>query len=72
MKGHIHTLVPKDVLEYVLQRAPICTHVYSLVDSGRNPDSHTRSFMNRLASENQFSVGQHESIRVCGPCTRRR
>ncbi|WFD35546.1 hypothetical protein MCUN1_002402 [Malassezia cuniculi] len=24
---------------------------------------HTRSFVNRLASENQYSVGQHESIR---------
>lgn len=36
----------------------------SLVDAGRNPDSHTRTFVNRLASENQYSLGQHESIRV--------
>lgn len=49
IKDRIETLVPKDVLD--------------LVDAGRNPDSHTRTFVNRLASENQYSVGQHESIR---------
>ncbi|WFD18246.1 hypothetical protein MCAP1_000445 [Malassezia caprae] len=48
MRGHIHAQVPKDVLD--------------LVDAGRNPDSHTRSLVNRLASENQYSLGQHESI----------
>ncbi|WFC94216.1 hypothetical protein MBRA1_000849 [Malassezia brasiliensis] len=50
MRGHIHTLVPKDAVD--------------LVDAGRNPDSHTRTFINRLASENQYSVGQHASIRA--------
>ncbi|WFD29562.1 hypothetical protein MSPP1_000571 [Malassezia sp. CBS 17886] len=43
MKGHIHTLVPRDVIE--------------------NPDSHTRTFINRLASENQYSLAQHEALR---------
>lgn len=32
MKGHIHTLVPKDVLEYVLQGAP---NLYSRVQPCR-------------------------------------
>ncbi|WFD21643.1 hypothetical protein MEQU1_000298 [Malassezia equina] len=50
MRGHIHAQIPKDVLD--------------LVDAGRNPDSHTRSLMNRLASENQYSLGQHESIQA--------
>lgn len=36
----------------------------SMIDAGRNPDSHTRTFINRLASENQYSLGQHEAIRV--------
>ncbi|WFD42014.1 hypothetical protein MPSI1_000651 [Malassezia psittaci] len=35
-----------------------------LVDAGRNPDNHTRAFMNRLASENQYSLGQHTAIRA--------
>ena len=38
MRGHIHDHIPQEVVD--------------LVDAGRNPDSHTRSFMNRLASEN--------------------
>ncbi|SHO76219.1 Similar to S.cerevisiae protein NUT2 (Subunit of the RNA polymerase II mediator complex) [Malassezia sympodialis ATCC 42132] len=50
MRGHIHARIPKDVLD--------------LVDAGRNPDSHTRSLMNRLASENQYSLGQHEAIQA--------
>ncbi|WFD07813.1 hypothetical protein MVES1_003184 [Malassezia vespertilionis] len=48
MRGHIHTLVPKDAVD--------------LVDIGRNPDSHMRSFISRLVSENQYSRGQHTSI----------
>ena len=53
MRGHIHDHVPKEVMD--------------LVDAGRNPDSHTRSFMNRLASENQYSLGQYLSIKVRTP-----
>ncbi|KAL4401657.1 transcription coregulator [Malassezia pachydermatis] len=50
MRGHIHTQIPKDVMD--------------LVDAGRNPDSYTRTFINRLASENQYSLGQYQSMRA--------
>ncbi|AYO43457.1 Mediator of RNA polymerase II transcription subunit 10 [Malassezia restricta CBS 7877] len=50
MRGHIHDHIPQEVVD--------------LVDAGRNPDSHTRSFMNRLASENQYSLGQYLSIKA--------
>ncbi|WFD25333.1 hypothetical protein MNAN1_000302 [Malassezia nana] len=50
MRGHIHAQIPKDVLD--------------LVDAGRNPDSFTRALVNRLVSENQYSLGQHESIQA--------
>ena len=53
MRGHIHDHIPQEVVD--------------LVDAGRNPDSHTRSFMNRLASENQYSLGQYLSIKVRTP-----
>lgn len=39
-------------------------HLPSLVDAGRNPDSYTRTFINRLASENQYSLGQYQSMRA--------
>ncbi|SNX82943.1 related to NUT2 - subunit of the RNA polymerase II mediator complex [Melanopsichium pennsylvanicum] len=43
-----HMMVPQDVLE--------------MLDSGKNPDIHTRNFVNRLASENQYSFGQHRAV----------
>ncbi len=43
-----HMMVPQDVLE--------------MLDTGKNPDSHTRNFVNRLASENQYSYGQHKAV----------
>lgn len=50
MRAHIHEHIPKEVVD--------------LVDAGRNPDSYSRSLMSRLASENQYSFGQHESIKA--------
>lgn len=44
-----HLMVPQDVLE--------------MLDSGKNPDIHTRNFVNRLASENQYSYGQHRAVK---------
>lgn len=44
-KVNIKALIPHDVLE--------------MLDLGKNPDIHTRNFVNRLASENQYSYGQH-------------
>lgn len=41
-------MVPQDVLE--------------MLDAGKNPDIHTRNFVNRLASENQYSYGQHTAV----------
>lgn len=41
-------MVPQDVLE--------------MLDTGKNPDIHTRNFVNRLASENQYSYGQHRAV----------
>ncbi|EST07851.1 Mediator complex, subunit Med10 [Kalmanozyma brasiliensis GHG001] len=43
-----HMMVPQDVLE--------------MLDTGKNPDIHTRNFVNRLASENQYSFGQHRAV----------
>lgn len=43
-----HMMVPQDILE--------------LLDTGKNPDIHTRNFVNRLASENQYSYGQHKVV----------
>ncbi|SPO23434.1 related to NUT2 - subunit of the RNA polymerase II mediator complex [Ustilago trichophora] len=43
-----HMMVPQDVLE--------------MLDTGKNPDIHTRNFVNRLASENQYSYGQHRAV----------
>lgn len=43
-----HLMVPQDVLE--------------MLDTGKNPDIHTRNFVNRLASENQYSYGQHRAV----------
>ncbi|CCF53045.1 hypothetical protein NDA18_003149 [Ustilago nuda] len=43
-----HLMVPQDVLE--------------MLDAGKNPDIHTRNFVNRLASENQYSYGQHTAV----------
>lgn len=44
-KVNIKALIPHDVIE--------------MLDVGKNPDIHTRNFINRLASENQYSYGQH-------------
>ncbi len=41
-------MIPQDVLE--------------MLDTGKNPDIHTRNFVNRLASENQYSYGQHRAV----------
>lgn len=43
-----HMMVPQDVLE--------------MLDTGKNPDIHSRNFVNRLASENQYSYGQHRAV----------
>ncbi|CBQ72138.1 conserved hypothetical protein [Sporisorium reilianum SRZ2] len=43
-----HMMIPQDVLE--------------MLDTGKNPDIHTRNFVNRLASENQYSYGQHRAV----------
>ncbi|SPO44365.1 related to NUT2 - subunit of the RNA polymerase II mediator complex [Moesziomyces antarcticus] len=43
-----HLMVPQEVLE--------------MLDAGKNPDTHTRNFVSRLASENQYSYGQHNAV----------
>lgn len=45
---HAHMMVPQEVLD--------------MLDAGKNPDIHTRNFVNRLASENQYSYGQHRAV----------
>ncbi|PWN51195.1 hypothetical protein IE53DRAFT_60332 [Violaceomyces palustris] len=50
MKGDTSSLVPGDVID--------------MLDAGRNLDNHTRNFINRLASENQYSYGQHIAMEV--------
>lgn len=37
---------------------------FRLVDTGRNPDLHTRSLLGRLANDNQQMLGQHMAMGV--------
>lgn len=40
--------------------------VMGLIDTGRNPDGHTRAFANRLNSDNQQMRGQAQNFDVRG------
>ncbi|PWY98508.1 hypothetical protein BCV70DRAFT_150677, partial [Testicularia cyperi] len=48
-KFNMSALIPMEVIE--------------MLDVGKNPDIHTRNFVQRLASENQYSNGQHSAMK---------
>lgn len=47
-------------------RQMIPEDVMGMIDAGRNPDIHTRTFTNRLNSDNQQMRGQAQNFDVSG------